>query len=304
MSAGKTTLDSVEQARGRFHAVWRAGPEGMPPPTPLVLSSPHSGRLYPDDMVTCLSGLDIRRSEDAYVDKFLETAPNHGAALITALAARAYMDVNRRPYELDPEMFAEPLPAFARGHSPQVAAGLGSVARVIAEGLNIYAHKLTFTEAQTRIDRVHVPYHNALKDLIDQARAAHGFAILIDWHSMPATAARGAIASGPCDIILGDRYGASCHPALIERVEVALSAWGYRVARNNPYAGGYTTELYGRPQAHVHALQIEINRGLYLDESCLKLTSGFHRLRADIARLSQDLATEVWDGLRPEGLNP
>lgn len=250
-------------------------------------------------MGACLSGLDIRRSEDAFVDMLVESAPEAGVALITAQAARAYLDVNRQAYELDPGMFADPLPTFVRGHSPRVAAGLGAVARVISEGLEIYARKLTFAEAQDRIDRVHTPYHDALAGLIAEARAAHGFAILIDWHSMPAAAGQGQGATGAVDMVLGDRFGASCHPDLTAWMDTELSALGYRVARNIPYAGGYTTEHYGRPHHQVHALQVEINRGLYLDESCLKLTDGFGRLKADIAQLSRQLAAEPWDRIKP-----
>ena len=277
----------------------RPQPSQFDPPTPLVFSSPHSGRLYPEDMGACLSGLDIRRSEDAFVDMLVEAAPESGVALITALAARAYLDVNRQAYELDPGMFADPLPAFVRGHSPRVAAGLGAVARLISEGLEIYARKLTFAEAQDRIDRVHTPYHDALAGLIAEARSTYGYAILIDWHSMPAVAGQGHGAAGDIDMVLGDRFGASCHPDLTTWMDTELSGLGYRVARNIPYAGGYTTEHYGRPQNQVHTLQIEINRGLYLDETCLKLTEGFGRLKADIARLSSAMAAEPWDRLKP-----
>lgn len=300
MSAGPQTEKPLEMAparRGPLHSVHYALGGAIDPPTPLVFCSPHSGRIYPDDMGAHLSGLDIRRSEDAFVDRLMESAPGHGAALITALAARAYLDVNRHAYELDPGMFDQPLPAFVQEHSPRVAAGLGAVARLISEGLEIYARKLTFAEAQARIDQVHTPYHDALSELIARAKAAHGFAILLDWHSMPAAAGRLASAGDAVDIVLGDRFGASCHPALMARVEGHLTGLGYQVARNVPYAGGYTTEHYGQPHNRVHALQIEINRALYLDEACLKLTDGFGRLKADLDRLSQSLAAEDWKSL-------
>ena len=298
MGDGNMTSKSTVRGQAVFHEVMRPPAAALDPPTPLIFSSPHSGRLYPDDMGARLSGLDIRRSEDAFVDRLVETAPDYGVTLIKAMAARAYLDVNRQAYELDPGMFLEPLPGFVRAHSPRVAAGLGAVARLISEGLEIYDRKLTFAEAQGRIDRVHTPYHDALSGLLTQARSAHGFAILIDWHSMPAAAGLVSGASRPCDIVLGDRYGASCHPVLADLVEAELAALGYKVARNMPYAGGYTTEHYGRPQNQVHALQIELNRGLYLNESCLKLTDGFGRLKAHIAQLSQALTTASWEQLR------
>ncbi|HQN49841.1 MAG TPA: N-formylglutamate amidohydrolase, partial [Phenylobacterium sp.] len=168
----------------------RAGGLDQPPPTPLVFASPHSGRLYPEDMDAALDGVAIRRSEDAYVDELVAAAPELGCTLITARLARAYIDVNREPFELDPSMFADELPDFARARSARVQAGLGAIARVVSEGLEIYDRKLTFAEARARIEGAHGPYHAALARLLGEAHAAHGMAVLIDWHSMPAAAAK------------------------------------------------------------------------------------------------------------------
>jgi N-formylglutamate amidohydrolase len=280
--------------------VRRAAPAGLPPPTPLVFASPHSGRLYPDDMMeaAALDAFAIRRSEDAFVDDLIAAAPQLGAALITARFARAYIDLNREPFELDPAMFADELPEFARARTARVAAGLGAIARVVSEGQEIYARKLTFAEARQRIEQAHRPYHAALGELLAEARAAHGFAILIDWHSMPAAAAKAGGRERPCDFVLGDRFGAACAGVLPGRVERELEAMGYRVSRNTPYAGGYTTEHYGRPSARTHALQIEINRALYLDETRLAPTSGFDRLKRDLERVVHSLASADWRGLR------
>ena len=277
--------------------VRRAGP---PPPTPLVFASPHSGRYYPDDMMSAaaLDAISIRRSEDAFVDDLIAEASGLGAATLTARFARAYIDVNREPFELDAGMFADELPVFARSRSARVAAGLGSIARVVAEGQEIYHRKLTYAEACARIEGAHRPYHAALQTLLAEAEAAHGFAILIDWHSMPAAAARAAGRERACDMVLGDRFGAACAPMITSRVEQALQAQGYRVVRNTPYAGGYTTEHYGRPGRRVHALQIEINRGLYLDEARLEPTAGFARLKADIEQLTRTLAAADWTALK------
>ncbi|MGZ3345078.1 MAG: N-formylglutamate amidohydrolase, partial [Caulobacteraceae bacterium] len=199
---------------------------------------------------------------------------------------------------LDQAMFADPLPDFAQGRTARVAAGLGSIARVVGEGQEIYCRKLTFAEARRRIEGAHRPYHQALAELIATAQARHGRVALIDWHSMP-SAASGAGGSNPhdrarrgCDIVLGDRFGSACAPELTRLVERQLEAMGYRVARNAPYAGGYTTEFYGRPAEGVHALQIEINRAVYLDESTLTPTEGFARLKWDIERLGRTLAAE------------
>lgn len=280
--------------------VRRAGAAGAAPPTPLVFASPHSGRIYPDDLMraAALDAFSIRRSEDAFVDDLVGAAPDLGAALITAQVARAYIDLNREPYELDPGMFADELPEFARSRTARVAAGLGAIARVVSEGQEIYRRKLTFAEARGRIEGAHRPYHDALARLLAEAQAAHGFAILIDWHSMPSAAARGSARDRSPDIVLGDRFGASCAGILAGRVERELEAMGYRVARNTPYAGGYTTEHYGRPHRRVHALQVEINRGLYLDEAKLTPTAGFAKLRADLERLIATLAAADWSPLK------
>jgi N-formylglutamate amidohydrolase len=262
---------------------------------PLVFASPHSGRLYPEALMAAsvLDGSTIRSSEDAFVDRLIAGASAHGVTTLSARYARAYIDVNREAYELDPAMFQDVLPDFARSRSARVAAGLGSIARVVAQGQEIYRHKLTFAEARERIEAVHQPYHHALTQLLEQARAAHGAAILLDWHSMPSAAA-GEAAPGRhgCDMVLGDRFGSSCASGLTRMVDAALEGMGFRVARNAPYAGGYTTEFYGRPEQGVHALQIEINRALYLNEASLQPHAGFDRLKRDLDRLFGALARD------------
>lgn len=293
--------DAPEPSDGREPAfdLRRAVAEGEPPPTPLVFASPHSGRLYPDDMMAAaaLDAHAIRRSEDVLVDDLIGRAAELGAAVIAARYARAYIDLNREPFELDPAMFADELPDFARARTARVAAGLGAIARVVSEGQEIYARKLTFAEARGRIERAHRPYHVALEQLLAEARAAHGFAILVDWHSMPSAAAR-AGRDRPSDFVLGDRFGAACAGVLTARVEHELEGLGYRVARNSPYAGGYTTEHYGRPARRTHALQVEINRGLYLDEATLEPIARFTRLKTDLDRLTAALAEADWTALR------
>lgn len=281
--------------------VRRAAADGAPAPTPLVFASPHSGRYYPEEMMAAaaLDAHAIRRSEDAFVDELIASAPAHGAALICANLARAYIDVNREAFELDQAMFADELPDFARARTARVAAGLGAIARVVSEGQEIYARKLTFAEARRRIDGVHAPYHAGVARLLGEAHSAHGYAILIDWHSMPAAAAKAGGRDGRgCDMVLGDRFGASCASQITQKVERELEALGYRVARNAPYAGGYTTEHYGRPGRRTHALQIEINRGIYLNEGTLEPTKGFKRLQADLETVIAALGTADWSGLK------
>ena len=284
----------VDPIASPAHDISRAAPEPAPPPTALVFASPHSGSIYPADMMaaTRLDAEALRGSEDAFVDLIIAGAPALGAAVIRARLARAYIDLNREPWELDPAMFEDELPEYARSRSARVAAGLGAIARVAGEGRPIYARKLTFTEAKARVELAHRPYHDALDRLLAAARATHGCAILVDWHSMPAAAARGqrARGGGPCDIVLGDRFGAACSPKLTALVERELESMGYRVARNAPYAGGYTTEHYGRPSRRTHALQIEINRALYMNEATREPNEGLAKLTADAERLTRALA--------------
>jgi N-formylglutamate amidohydrolase len=266
--------------------------------TPMIFASPHSGRNYPSAMMAAslLDRQAIRRSEDAHVDELIDAAPDFGHTLMTAEFARAYLDVNREPWELDPSMFEDELPPFARARTARVAAGLGAIARIVCEGQEIYARKLTFAEAEGRVQAVHQPYHAALAELLAETKAAFGFALLIDCHSMPAAAARGP-AGEVCDMVLGDRFGAACAGQVTRFVEARLKDLGYRVARNAPYAGGYTTEHYGRPGRKIHVLQIEISRALYFDEAELSLTPGFARLREHLQRLFAALAAANWAGL-------
>ena len=255
--------------------------------TPLIFASPHSGRRYPADLLasTRISLISLRRSEDAYVDELFAGAAAHGASVLSATIARAYIDLNRDADELDPEMFEERPPQAMTG-SARVQAGLGAIPRISGDGQSIYRRKLSLAEAERRIATVYRPYHALLASLAGETQAQFGCAVIIDCHSMPSSA-RGAHAP---DIVLGDRFGASCHPSVTALAEATLRRLGYRVARNAPFAGGHTTQLYGRPAAHAHALQIEINRALYLDERTLERTQGFARVRADMSRLAEALA--------------
>ncbi|MBS0386121.1 MAG: N-formylglutamate amidohydrolase [Proteobacteria bacterium] len=253
---------------------------------PLIFSSPHSGRRYPADLLaqTRVGLLSLRRSEDAYVDELFASAAAHGAAVLSASVARAYVDLNRDPGELDPDMFEDGMPKVAA--SARVQAGLGAIPRISGDGQALYRRKLSLVEAEQRIAEVHRPYHAMLANLVAETKTQFGCAVLVDCHSMPSSA-RGAQAP---DIVLGDRFGASCHASVTTLVEATLRRLGYRVARNTPFAGGHTTQSYGRPSAHMHALQIEINRALYVDERTLERTNGYARVRADMGRLAETLS--------------
>jgi N-formylglutamate amidohydrolase len=252
---------------------------------PLVFNSAHSGRDYPERFLamTRLDQLSIRQSEDAWVDDLFGRAPHLGTPLLRAHFPRAYLDVNREPWELDPAMFVEPLSERFNTTSPRVAAGLGTLARVVAENKPIYRERLTLDDARTRIEGIYQPYHRMLQRLLGEAIERFGVAVLIDCHSMPRIARTGDRAAP--DIVLGDRYGTSCAPVLPELAETVFAAAGLRVARNRPYAGGFCTRTYGRPQHGLHALQIEISRHLYMNEATLEKSDGFAATRQVIERL-------------------
>ncbi len=262
---------------------------------PLVFTSPHSGRDYPADFLatTRLDPLGLRRSEDSFVDQLFADAPTHGAPLLSATFPRAFCDPNREAWELDPAMFADTLPAWVNTTSPRVGAGLGTIARIVATGESIYRAKLPFAEAERRVRDYWQPYHDTLLTLIDETRASFGACLLIDCHSMPANGGASRIGAGSADIVLGDAYGTSCAPTITGLVERALSAHGYAVRRNDPYAGGYITRHYGRPRDGIHSLQIEIARHLYMDESDITPTARFPIMRRHLSDLIATLAAHT-----------
>jgi len=258
---------------------------------PLVFASPHSGRHYGAAFLAA-SRLDpqtLRRSEDCFVDELFAAAPTRGVPLLAATFPRAYCDANREAWELDPAMFADPLPAWVNTDSARVLAGLGTIARVVASGEAIYRAKLRFAEAEARVRTCWVPFHETLQALLDATRARFGRCLLIDCHSMPA-AQPGAAPCGGTDVVLGDAHGTACSPRTIRRVQETLEGLGYRVRRNEPYAGGYITRHYGRPQEGVEALQIELCRSLYMDEARLTRRPGFAAVQRDMAALITALA--------------
>jgi N-formylglutamate deformylase len=242
---------------------------------PFVFASPHSGRLYPADFVarSSLTPLALRRSEDAFADELFESAVERGAPMIAARFPRVFLDVNRAACELDNAMFDDALQVEVGVPSARVAAGLGVIPRIVRDGAEIYRGRLSPADAEERLTRLYRPYHAALAGLIGETRARFGVAIVVDCHSMPAAA------SIP-DIVLGDRYGASASSALMRHAELAFEAFGFSTARNTPYAGGYTTLLYGRREHGVQALQIEVNRSLYLDEMLIERLGCFEETRA------------------------
>ncbi len=257
---------------------------------PFVFSSPHSGRYYPAEFLA-QSRLDpktLRKSEDCFVDRLFHNVAQLGAPLLCAKFPRAYLDLNREPYELDPALVDEPLPEHANTQSIRVAGGLGTVARVVADGEEIYRDPLPLSQVLARIDQLYFPFHAQLTALIEATLGQFGYAILIDCHSMPSAAMTPGTAPRP-DVVIGDRFGASADPRLSQLVRETLTSLGYEVQMNRPYAGGYITEHHGRPSHGVHALQLEINRGLYLNEKTLEESVDFSELQADLTRLATTL---------------
>lgn len=271
---------------------------------PFVFNSPHSGRHYPASFLKAsnLDPLSLRRSEDSFVEELFAGVVELGAPLLHANFPRAFLDVNREPYELDPAMFSDMLPPHVNTRSLRVAGGLGTIPRIVTEAAEIYRNQITFAEADLRIKYLYLPFHEMLRSLLQETMTEFGCAVLIDCHSMPSLgledAADSTSGTRP-DIVLGDRYATSCSPELTEIAERTLQDLGYSVSRNNPYAGGFNTEHYGRPAQGLHALQIEINRALYMDEARISRLRKLKRVKKDMSQLAHQLGAAAPNFLVP-----
>ncbi|MCH4549036.1 N-formylglutamate amidohydrolase [Rhizobium sp. WYCCWR 11279] len=261
---------------------------------PFVYNSPHSGRIYPPEFIaqSRLEGIAIRRSEDHYVDELFGSAVALGAPLLAANFPRAYLDVNREPYELDPRMFDGLLPPYANVNSLRVAGGLGTIPRIVAENMEIYARRLPVQEGLDRVEAVYKPYHAALRRLIARTHVQFGFGVLIDCHSMPGNVRVAGSTARP-DFIIGDRYGTSASAELSRAAIAILEEMGFAAIRNKPYAGGFITEHYGRPSRGLHALQIEVNRAIYVDEVTLEKREDFAEVADAVTDFMQQMAEYV-----------
>jgi N-formylglutamate amidohydrolase len=301
-------MSSNQTENGANAMAWTrtAGPSGDPVCEVLapaqqtmaaVFASPHSGNHYPPEFIAA-SRLDpkaLRKSEDSFIDQLFGMAPDHGAPLLRALFPRAYIDPNREPFELDPDMFEDALPDYVNAHTPRVAGGLGTIARVVANGEEIYKRKLRFDEAATRINRLYHPYHRHLQNLIARTQDRFGYCLLVDCHSMPSIGGPMDQDAGlkRVDLVLGDCFGTSCAPTITALTDEVMRDLGYRVTRNMPYSGGFTTMHYGQPASGVHALQIEINRALYMEEDRFQPTMRFDALRAHLGVLIETLKVNL-----------
>lgn len=265
--------------------------------TPVVFSSPHSGRDYPPAFLqaTILPDQLIRSSEDAFVDELFSDAPRHGAPLLAARGPRAYIDLNRAADELDPAVIEGILRV---PHNPRISSGLGVIPRVVSQGRPIYRGKISLAEAEQRLHRHWHPYHEALHGLMDESLLRFGEAVLIDCHSMPHEAIEAHARAGVPhpEVVLGDRFGASAGRDVVARIEAAFRSAGLRVVHNAPFAGAYITQTYGRPSRRQHAVQIEIDRALYMDEARIQRRPDF----AAFQRLIDTVLAEIADAFRPD----
>ena len=267
---------------------------------PVAFNSPHSGCVYPRAFLAAarLDLATLRRSEDCFVDELLAGVTARGHPLMRAHFPRCFVDVNREPYELDPRMFDGRLPSFANTRSMRVAGGLGTVARVVGDAQEIYDQRIPVDDALLRIEVLYKPYHRVLRRLVSRVHREFGAAVLVDCHSMPS-------AAGPkddrprADIVIGDRYGTSCSGAVTDTIEAMLRERGYSVSRNKPYAGGFITEHYGNPAAGLHSVQLEVNRGLYMDERRFERSKAFSTVARDLEDLAERLHEIGLDELQP-----
>jgi N-formylglutamate amidohydrolase len=262
---------------------------------PAIFNSPHSGSLIPENFLQCskLSAAVLRKSEDCFVDELFSGCQSLGAPMLRALVSRAYIDLNREPYELDARMFMEDLPGYMNPGSPRVASGLGTIPRVVAEGEEIYRGKIHLPEALNRIEKVYRPYHRALTALLNECYNVTGFVLLVDCHSMPSSAVYNhkSCRETAVDIVLGDRFGAACNSEIANEAENLLGAAGFKVVMNRPYAGGFITETHGAPRHNRHALQIEVNRSIYMDEMRLEKSSAFSQVQSALTRVISGLVS-------------
>ncbi|MDF1727287.1 MAG: N-formylglutamate amidohydrolase [Sulfitobacter sp.] len=256
----------------------------------VIFASPHSGNDYPWSFLreTLLDRHSIRSSEDAFVDQLFDCAPEFGATFLRAGAPRSFVDLNRAATELDPAVIEG---VRRQGHNPRVASGLGVIPRVVAGGKAIYRGKISEAEAQRRIENYWKPYHQTLQRLLDAAHLRHGQAVLVDCHSMPHEAMDSVARSGVRrpDVVLGDRFGASASGEIVDRIEAAFASAGFVVTRNLPFAGAYICQAYGRPARGQHAVQVEIDRSLYMNERLIRPNGNFE----EIQRLLRQVVSEV-----------
>lgn len=261
--------------------------------TSVVFASPHSGRSYSRAFLrkTILDEMTVRSSEDAFVDLLFGDVTSFGAPLLLAMTPRAFVDLNRNSDELDPALIDG---VRKTSHNPRVASGLGVIPRVVSNGRSIYRGRISRIDAETRLAAHWTPYHTALEALLLQSHQRFDEAILVDCHSMPHEAVKSATRRGVphAEIVLGDRFGAAANSDIVDRVEAAFVRAGLKVARNAPFAGAYITQQYGRPSRRQHAIQVEIDRSLYMNEQLMQPNDNFQSFQKAINSIAKEI-TEI-----------
>ncbi|SMO98655.1 N-formylglutamate amidohydrolase [Paracoccus laeviglucosivorans] len=263
----------------------------------VIIASPHSGRCYPDWFLaeSRLDTQNLRSSEDAFVDRLIQPALDFGAVVLTSRVPRSMVDLNRSPDEMDPLVVSGAIP---RMMNPRIMAGLGVIPRVVSQGRAIHDRPIPREKADLRIMQLWHPYHQALSALLDESVARFGGAVLIDMHSMP----RDALAHLPRprpDFVLGDRNGVSASPRISAGVAEAVTAEGFRLRRNSPFAGAYIAATYGKPRNNIHVIQLEMDRSLYMDERQIEPRADFDLFSARFTNIIERLAR-----LRPDACDP
>jgi N-formylglutamate amidohydrolase len=253
---------------------------------PVVFDSPHSGNIYPGDFDHCIDRLHLRRTEDAFIDELFSDAPGEGATLLCALFPRSYVDPNRSPDDIDPAMLDGEWP-YSASPGEKAKLGIGLIPSREPGGV-VYDRLLGVQEACHRLDTYYWPYHRELEQALDRAQQLCGAFWHVNCHSMPAISTS-ISPEGPGvprpDFCLGTRDGTTCDGEFVEFVESYLADLGYTVTINDPYKGVELVRRYSDPTRGRHSLQIEINRGLYMDEAAIAKHHGFAALKKNIGRL-------------------
>jgi len=248
----------------------------------VVFALPHSGRDYGVSFLnqSILDSISIRSSEDAFLDQLIEGIEKYGAPKIVANAPRAFIDLNRSTDELDPALISG---IKNNIRNPRISSGLGIIPRVVSHGKEIYRGKLSLEQAQSRIEYYWKPYHKDLSDLLKRAQSIYGQSLLIDMHSMPheAVSTQSSFIRAP-EIVVGDRFGMSSDPEFTNLIVSILKQHGFRVAKNTPFAGAFITKHHGKIKERTHAIQLEIDRSLYMDEERISPNSGFEKLKSQL----------------------
>ena len=260
---------------------------------PLVLDSPHSGHVFPEDFGAAVTETELREGEDSYVDELYAGGPEMGVPLLAALWPRTYLDPNRHAGDVDLDLIDGQWPGEYRP-SGKAKTGKALIWRTLEDGRPIYRGRLSVETVTRRIARCHTPYHQRIRQLLDDTHASFGRVYHVNCHSMRSVAGKQS-EDGPgsvrADFVLGDRDGSSCDPAFTEFVRRTLAGMGYRVKVNDPYKGVELVRAYSDPKAGRHSLQIEINKRLYMDEATLQKNAGFESLQKDLSSLLMELKT-------------